>query len=262
MKKIAVCYKWVLSDADIRVNDKTCALDMDKCKPQVNEYDRNGLEAGVQLKAAAGAAELIGVTAGAATEPSAKDALSRGPDVVYYLNDPVMAAADSTTTSKVLAGMIKSIGDVDVVICSEGSSDDYAQQTGPRLAALLGYPSISYVSKISVNGDTLELDRKMEEGTEVVSVTAPVVISVVPDVGEAPIPSVKQILGAKKKPAKALNLADIGLSADAVKPLINTTSILAPKTTRKAVNLNPDGVSIDQAAADLIKQLYADGVLS
>lgn len=261
MKKIAVCYKWVLSDGDIRVNEKTCELDMDKCKPQVNEYDRNGLEAGVKLKAAAGAAELVGVTCGTATEQSTKDALSRGPDVVYYLDDPVMATADSTTTSKVLVGMIKSIGDVDVVICSEGSSDEYAQQTGPRLAALLGYPSVSYVSKITVNGDALELERKMEEGTEVVSAKAPIVITVVPDVNEAPIPSVKQILGAKKKPANAMKLGDTGLSADAVAPLIKTSSVLAPKSDRKAVHMNPDGTSLDQAMANLVKQLNSDGIL-
>jgi len=260
MKKIAVCYKWVLSDADIRINEKTRDLDLEKCKPQVNEYDRNGLEAGVQLKAATGA-ELVGLTCGSACEASAKDALSRGPDVVYTLDDPVMLGADSGTTSKVLAGMIKHLGDVDVVICSEGSSDQYAQQVGPRLAVLLGMPSVSYVSRISVSGDELSLERKMEEGTECVTIKAPVVISIVPDVAGAPIPSVKQILGAKKKPANALSLSGIGLSADAVKPRLAVSSVKAPATTRKAVRLNPEGTSIDDAAKALVKQLSADGIL-
>ncbi len=260
MKKIAVCYKWVLSDADIRVNEKSRELDMEKCKPQVNEYDRNGLETGVQMKAATNA-ELVGITCGTACEPSAKDALSRGPDSVYYLDDPVMASADSTTSSKVLAGMVKHLGDVDVVICSEGSSDQYAQQTGPRLAALLGYTSVSYVSKVTVNGDTLALERKMEEGTECLTVKTPVVISIVPDICEAPIPSVKQILGAKKKPATALTLGGIGLSAEAVKPLFTINSVKAPVATRKAVCLNADGVSIEEAATKLVKQLSTDGIL-
>lgn len=260
MKKIAVCYKWVLSDADIRVNDKTHQLDMEKCKPQISEYDRNGIECGVQIKAATNA-EFVGVTCGTASAASAKDALSRGPDAVYHLDDAVMGEADSGTTSKVLAGMIKNIGDVDAVICAEGSSDEYARQIGPRLAALLGWPSVSYVSKVLVNGDAFDLERKMEEGTEMVSVPAPVVISVLPDVGEAPIPGVKQILGAKKKPANAVTLADIGLSADAVKPLLKTDTILAPVTERKNIHLNPDGVSIDAAAAKLVQQLSADGIL-
>ncbi|MDL2209666.1 hypothetical protein LJC26_02540, partial [Desulfovibrio sp. OttesenSCG-928-O18] len=134
-------------------------------------------------------------------------------------------------------------------------------QTGPRIAALLGWPSVSYVSKVTVSGDSFELERKMEEGTEVVSVAAPVVISVLPDVGEAPIPGVKDILGAKKKPANAVSLGDAGLSADAVKPLTAVKSVLAPVTSRKNVHLNPDGTSIADAAAALVKQLSADGVL-
>lgn len=260
MKKIAVCYKWVLTDADIRINEKSRELDMDKCKPQVNEYDRNGLEAGVSLKEATGA-EFVGVTAGTATAASTKDALSRGPDSVYYLDDAVMASADSSTTSKVLAGMIKSIGDVDVVICSEGSSDEYAQQTGPRIAALLGYPSVSSVAAISADGDTLTLERKLDDGTEIVKVNAPVVITVTGDINEAPIPSVKQILGAKKKPANAMDLAGIGLSADAVKPLISVNSILAPVSSRKCVQMNPEGTSIEDAAVQLVKTLTAEGIL-
>ena len=260
MKKIAVCYKWVLSDADIRVNEKSRELDMEKTKPQVNEYDRNGLEVGVTLKEATGA-EFVGVTCGTATEASTKDALSRGPDAVYFLDDAAMGKADSTTTSKVLAGMIKAIGDIDVVVCSEGSSDEYAQQTGPRVAALLGFPCVSYVSAFSVNGDTLTLERKLEEGTEVVTAKAPVVITVVPDVNEAPIPSVKQILGAKKKPATAMTLDGIGLSADAVKPLFTVNSVLAPVSSRKAINLTAGGVSVQDAADALVKQLAADGIL-
>ena len=260
MKKIAVCYKWVLSDADIRVNDKTHQLDMDKCKPQISEYDRNGIECGVKIKAATGA-ELVGLTCGTASAASAKDALSRGPDAVYYLDDAVMAEADSGTTSKVLAGMVKSVGGVEAVICAEGSSDEYARQTGPRLAALLGWPSVSYVSQVTVSGDVFELERKMEEGTEMVTVPAPVVISVLPDVGEAPIPGVKQILGAKKKPANELKLGALGLSAEAVKPRMKTESVLAPSTERKNIHLNADGVSLEAAATKLVQQLSADGIL-
>jgi electron transfer flavoprotein beta subunit len=260
MKKIAVCYKWVLSDADIRVNEKTRELDMEKCKPQVNDYDRNGLECGVQIKKATGR-ELVGITCGASVAASAKDALSRGLDAVYYVEDPALAETDKVGSAKVLAAAVKAIDGVDVVICSEGSSDDYAQQTGPRLAALLDMPSVSYVVKVGAGGDAFTLERKLEEGSEVVEVNAPVVITVSPEVGDAPIPGVKDIIGAKKKPANALTLAGIGISPDAVKPRATRVSVLAPATSRRKQVLNPEGVSLDQAAAALVKQLSADGIL-
>lgn len=260
MKKIAVCYKWVLSDEDIRVRGGSGELDLERCKPRINEYDRNALELGVQLKTACGA-ELVALTCGTATAASARDVLSRGPDALYYLDDPAMEQADSSVTSKALAAMLRTIGGVDAVICSEGSSDEYAQQVGPRLAALLGWPSVSYVSAARLDGDSLELERKLEDGTESVRLNGPAVISIVPDAADAPIPGVKQILSAKKKPATTLSLAETDLSGADLYPQITVNSVLAPKNERKSQCLNPSGVSIADAAVALIKHLSADGVL-
>lgn len=259
MKKIVVCYKWLLDDADIRVNDATRQLDYEKAKYKLNEYDRNGIETGVQVKGATGA-ELIGITCGTATEASTKDALSRGLDAVNYLNTPAMAQADSRATSRALAAMIKAIGDVDLVICSEASSDELAQQTSTRVAGLLGYASVSFVTEVSAGGEGLKLTRKLEDGLEHVTATGPVVISVSPDT-TPPIPGVKQILGAKKKPANAVTLSAVGLSEGDLAPQFVTESVLAPVVSRKAIRMNPDGVCLADAAGKLIKQLAADGVI-
>ena len=237
MKKVVVCYKWLLDDADIRVNEKSRQLDFEKAKFKLNEYDRNGIEAGVQVKAAGGS-ELIGVTCGNGVE-----------------------ASDSRATARTLAAVIKNIGDVDVVICCEASSDEYAQQAGSRVAAILGIPCVTYVNAIEVTGDTLKLSRKLDDGVEHVEVKMPAVISVVPDVNDPPIPSVKQILGAKKKPANAVTLEAIGLTEADLQPQLATVSVLAPVVERKNIRMNPDGTSLADAAANLVKQLAADGVL-
>ncbi|MGL4668717.1 MAG: electron transfer flavoprotein subunit beta/FixA family protein [Saezia sp.] len=258
--KIVTCYKWVLDDADIRVNESTRELDLEKSKPVINDYDQIGLEVGVQLKAESGA-ELIGISCGTTSANSSKDALARGMDAVYTLDHADMAKADSTVTSKVLAGMIKHLGDTDVIICSEGSSDDYAQQVGPRVAMLLGVKCISYVSKVEINGNTLKIERKLDNGVEVVEAKTPVLICVSPDIGEAPIPGVKQILGAKKKPSTPLTLDSIGLSADALTPKLTISSVKAPVVSRKAQRMNPEGVDLSAAVTHLVKQLRADGVL-
>ena len=110
-------------------------------------------------------------------------------------------------------------------------------------------------------GDTLKIGRKLDDGMENVEVTGPVVISVVPDINEAPIPSVKQILGAKKKPANEVDLAALGLSDADIAPQLKTVSVLAPVVSRKAIRLNAGDVTVAAAAADLVKKLAADGVL-
>ncbi|MDR0805825.1 MAG: electron transfer flavoprotein subunit beta/FixA family protein [Enterobacteriaceae bacterium] len=258
--KIVTCYKWVLDDADIRVNESTRELDLEKSKAQINDYDQIGLEVGVQLKAATGA-DLVGISCGVNCAVSSKDALARGMDAVYTLDHSDLAGADSAATSKTLAAMIKHLDTVDIVICSEGSSDEYAQQVGPRIAALLGFNCITYASRVQMQGDVLKVERKLDDGVEVIEVNTPVVISIAPDIGEAPIPGVKQILGAKKKPSTALTLEDIGISADTLKPQLVVSSVKAPVVSRKAQRMNPEGVDISVAASDLVKQLRVDGVL-
>lgn len=260
MKKVVVCFKWLLDVADIRVNESNGQLDLSKAKYMLNEYDRNAIEAGVSLKGATGC-ELIGVTCGSKTQAACKDALSRGLDSVMFFDNPVLDQADSGATAKVLAAAIKSIGDVDVVICSEGSSDEYAQQTSGRLASLLGYSSVSYVSGMEIDDPKLVLSRKLEGGIEQVEVTGPVVISVAPDVNEAPIPSVKQILGAKKKPANACALDTVGMCDGDCAPQLQTLKVVAPEVHRKLIRLNPDGTSLEEAASALVKRLMADCVL-
>lgn len=258
--KIVTCYKWVLDDADIRINESTRELELEKSKALINDYDQIGLEVGVQLKAATDA-ELIGISCGVNCAASSKDALARGMDAVYTLDHTDLAGADSAATSKTLAAMIKHLGSVDVVICSEGSSDDYAQQVGPRVAALLGLNCITYVSKVQAQGNVLRVERKLDDGIEVVEVNMPIAISIVPDIGEAPIPGVKQILGAKKKPSTALKLEDVGISAEVLKPQLVISSVKAPVVSRKAQRMNPEGVNISVAVSDLVKQLRADGVV-
>lgn len=257
MKNIVVCYKWVLDDADIKVNAATRELDFSKATRKISEYDRNVLEAAVRLKALMGESTIWGITCGADTEPSAKDALSRGADSALVVNDNALADADSQVSAKVLAALVNGLEDIGVVLCGEGSSDAYAQQTGTRIAALLGWPVVSNVSKIEVNGDKLILTSRLEEGNEVLEASMPLVVNVLPEIFEAPIPGFKQIMAAKKKPIQAKTLAETGVEAS---PAFKVVSVLAPVNERKARRMNPDGVSVADAARELARELKAQGL--
>ena len=258
MSNIAVCYKWVWDDADIRINPQSRQLDFSKAVRKISEYDRNVLEAGVQLKTIlGGAGQIFGITCGMDADASAKDALSRGADSVLLVSDKALEDADSQLNAKVLAALVKGADDVKVVLCGEGSSDEYAQQTGARLAALLDWPVVSNVNKIALNSDKLILVCKMEEGEEVVEAALPLVINVLPEIFEAPIPGFKQIMGAKKKPVQAKSLAELGIEINSPLTIV---SVLAPDNPRQGLRLNPEGVSLAEAARQLVKELLAQGV--
>lgn len=261
MKKIVTCYKWVLDEADIRVEGQSRALNAERAKSKISEYDRNAIEVGALINEEKGT-EFVGVTCGTKVAESLKDALSRGPGSISYVEDEALANADSVVTAKVLAGVIKNIGDVDLVICGEGSSDEYAQQVGPRLAALLGYSSVTYVNKLEVTDNGIKAERKLEDGVEVLEINGPAVVTVLPDINKPRIPSLKQILNAKKKPTTKLSMQDIGLDGAACQPKLKTISTLGTVMERKGIRINAEGVSISEAATKLVKQLNADGALA
>lgn len=254
MKTVVVCYKWVVDESSIRV-DAAGRLEIDASRCKINDYDKNGIETGVFLKKKTGA-RLVGITCGVSCSASVKDALSRGLDEVIYLEDPSLNTADAGSTAKNLASLIRTIPDADVIICSEGSSDEYAQQTGPRLAILLGMISVSGVNALEVRNDTLVLTRKLDDCMETVEAEGRIVISVSPDINEAPIPGVKAILGAKRKPVTC------AVGPEYTPPQLETVSLLAPVNKRKQLNLTGDGISAGEAALKLIECLKAEGVLA
>ncbi|MFZ7101053.1 MAG: electron transfer flavoprotein subunit beta/FixA family protein [Peptococcaceae bacterium] len=260
MKKVVACYKWVVDEADIRIEGSNRQLNMERAKFKISEYDRNAIEAGALLSEEKGC-RFIGVTCGPKVEASLKDALSRGPESISYVEDEKLAEADSVITSKVLAEIVNKIGDVDLIICGEGSSDDYSQQVGPRLAALLNYPSVTFVNKLELTDDGIRAERKLDDGVEVVEVAGPAVITVLPDLNKPRIPSLKQILAAKKKSTEKISLTDLGLDGG-LQPQLKTIKVAGTVMSRKNVRVNADGLSAAEAALKLLEQLKADGSLA
>lgn len=251
--KTLVCYKWVPDEADIIVDQATKTLNMEKVKFKVSEYDRNAIELGVSLSEKNGF-NVESLTVGPKVKASTTDVLARGIEKAYYVETE---ALDSSASAKVIAEAVKRIGRVDLVICGEGSGDQYSQQVGPRVAALLGYQLVTYVSSFTVESETYIAERKLEDGFEVVNVQGPTVATVLSDINTPRIPGMKQILSAKKKPSEAIELASL-VNEDQLSAGITVKNIGPSIQDRKQIRINADGESIEEAAAKLVKQLKAN----
>ena len=83
---------------------------------------------------------------------------------------------------------------MDLVVCGDGSADNYAQQVDVQLACKLGWPVVNAATKVTCKGDVLEVERTLEDAVEVVEVALPAVVSVTPDAAEPRIPGMKDIL--------------------------------------------------------------------
>lgn len=252
--KALVCYKWVPDEADIVVDQATKTLNMDKVKSKVSEYDRNAIELGVTLNEQNGFT-VESITIGKNVKASTTDVLARGIEKAYYVESDGL---DSSAAAKVIAEAAKKIGGVDLIICGEGSGDQYSQQVGPRVAALLDYQLVSYASSFAVDGDTFTAERKLEDGVEIVKVQEPTVLTVLSDINTPRIPGMKQILSAKKKPSEELSLTDLGLGVDQLGSGIRVKHIGPSIMDRKQIRVNDSGESVKEAVEKLVQQLKAN----
>lgn len=259
MPNIIVSYKWVPDEQDIKLNSSTLALDFSKTKYKISEYDRNAIEEAALLTQKNGGS-ITALTFGTAgAKQSLKDALSRGPERAIFVNDELAAKSDAYVTANVLAAAVRKASPFDVILCGEGAGDTYAQQVGPRLAAVLGIPAITYVSDIKIEGDKVVATRKVGNCTEVATVAFPVLISVLPEINKPRIPSLKEVLGAAKKPVTEYKLSELELSENELIVKNNVKAIKGYVMNRKNV-IYKAGTAAEKVAG-LVENLAHEGVL-
>ena len=251
MLRTIACFKWVIDDADIRIDAASRKLVLDRAGYKISAYDRNAVEEAVRLQEQHGGTVAALTVAPPTAKACLKDALSRGPDAVWFVNDPTFVDLAPARTASILCAAIRGGIDYDLIICGEGSGDLYAQQVGPALAEMLGIPCVTYVNKLSYADGEIVADRKLDDGIETVSVRLPALITILPDINTPRIPTLKQVLGAAKKPVHNVGLDSLGSIAD---PGLRTAQILAAAMDRKRVKFSADSEGVRAAVGVLIKE--------
>ena len=242
----------------VRIDPKTGAPDLNGVGMKVSDYDKNAVEAAVQLKEKNAGTKISAMSLGGAKlEESIKEVLAMGCDDAVLLQDAAFQAADTAEKARLLALAVKKLGNVDLVIAAEESLDSHSAQTGPRVAEELGWPLVAYVTdNLRLEGGVLKAEREVDEGIEEVECPLPCVVTVLESLNTPRLPALMQILQAKNKPKKVFTAADLG--AGAVTPLLNRPSSVAPKSERKGIMLSG---SPEEAAEELAKALVKEGVI-
>lgn len=246
---IVAAFKVVPDDQDIQVSaDGT--LDYSKAKNTVSAYDLNAIEAAAQLAAANEGSNVVAVTVGGADIDDSKlkkNVLARGVDELYMTADDACKGLDARATAVALAELVSKVGDFDVVLCGDGSADNYAQQVDVQLADALGLPVVTAVSAVSVEGAVATCDRMLETQLQTVQVDLPAVISVVPDIALPRIPGMKDILAAGKKPSSVNAASDV---AAAVVDVVETKAPQQAERKMEMLDASVDG-DLEKFAAAL-----------
>jgi len=139
-----------------------------------------------------------------------RKALAMGADDAVLLSDPGCAGSDVWGTAYALAGVIKKNG-FDLVICGSQSTDAGTGELPGALAEYLGVPGLTYARKLELDGTTLRVERETDAGYQKLSAPLPALVSVTKSINEPRYPSLKGIMGAKKKTIAVQSLADAGV---------------------------------------------------
>jgi electron transfer flavoprotein beta subunit len=246
---------------EITIDSETRRPKTEGIKRKISDLDKRALEAAIQTKDKISGEVVVLSMGDEKTKTALLEALAMGADSAYIVIEPELKKVDTNATSKVLEAAIRKIGEYDVIISGEMTLDSLSSQIGPRLAELLDYPQVTYVKKYELSDGSVKAERDLETLDEVVEASLPAVITVVREINEPRIPSLMNIMKAKKKPQTVWTLSDLGLTLDEVKSWshVKVIDVNAPKVSRKQIKIEAD--SIDEAAVKLTAAIREEGVL-
>jgi electron transfer flavoprotein beta subunit len=249
---IAVCVKEVPSGTSHkRLDPATNRLDRSG-DSELNPFDLHALEEAVQIReGGADVGEIIAVCMGPASAQRAlQKALALGADRAVLVSDDSLAGSDIAGTAHVLATVLAKL-DADIVILGQQAADADCYVMAAAVADHLERPVVTQVADLTIEGSALRAKRQTEHGYDVIEAPLPAVVSVSDAINTPRLPSIKAIMGAKKKPLETLSAADAGVDAGRVGEggAQSVVRSIAPPAAKSA------GVTIEDSGGDSASQV-------
>jgi electron transfer flavoprotein beta subunit len=224
--KIAVCVKEVPdASAPKRIDPQTFRLDR-SVPGALNDFDTHALEEGLRLNEG-GDGEVVAVLMG---PPKAADSLRKalaiGADRAVHIADDALAGSDLVATSKALAKALERESP-DLILFGQQSADSDGAVLWAAVADRLRLPVISQAASLEHSDGKAKVKRQTEYGYDVIEAPLPCVVAVSDAINEPRYPSLKGIMGAKKKPQDSVSLADLGLEPNEVGESGSRTEVYA-----------------------------------
>jgi electron transfer flavoprotein beta subunit len=213
--KIAVCVKAVPDAATGRRLDPATKRLERGGELTLSDYDTHPVEEALKLKDADGDGEVVVVSMGPEKAMDAlRKALAMGADRAVLVTDEAAAGSDLVATSRVLASALEREG-ADVILFGQQAADSDGAVLWAAVAERLRLPMISQLAELTTGDGTVRGKRQTEFGYDVIEAPLPAVLAVSDAINEPRYPSLKGIMGAKRKPQETLGLGELDLGADA-----------------------------------------------
>ena len=247
--KVVVPVKRVVDyNVKVRLKADGSGVERANLKMSMNPFDEIAVEAAVRLKEKGIASEIVAVSIGPReASQTIRTALAMGAD------RGILVVTENDAEPLAVAKILKAICDVEqpqLVITGKQAIDDDAAQTGPMLAALLGWAQATRAHTLEVDADTARVERETDNGLQIVALKLPAVVMTDLRLNEPRYASLPNIMKAKKKPIAEKTAADYGVDTT---PRLTVLGVAEPLVRPAGVKVN----SIDE----LLDQLQAAGAI-
>lgn len=206
--KIVVCLKQVPDTNQVKIDPVTGTLIREGVPSIINPEDKHALEEALRLKDEYGAKVTIISMGPPQAQNALREALCMGADEAILITDRAFAGADTLATSKALAGALRKL-EYDIVFAGRQAIDGDTAQVGPEIAEHLDIPQVTYVQDVKVEGETLYINRALEDGYEIIEVKAPVLLTAIKELNEPRYMNARYIFDSANKEIKIWSANDI-----------------------------------------------------
>jgi len=249
---IIVCIKQVPETTEVKINPQTNTLIREGVKSIINPFDMYAIEEAIRLKEKYTGKTTVITMGPPQAEEAIREALAMGIDEGILVTDRSFAGSDTWATSYTLSQAILKISVFDLIICGKQASDGDTAQVGPGISAHLDIPQVTYVKRIrEVNQGFASVERMTEEGYEVISVSLPCLFTVVKEINEPRLPSLRGLLRAKQAKILKWSAKDLGL--DEKKIGLNGSPTQVVKIFTPAAR--PQGMIFHGETAEVVEKL-------
>ena len=241
--KILVPLKRVVDyNVKVRPLPDNSNVDLNNAKMSVNPFCEIALEEAVRIKEAGNAEEVIAVTVGKTeSQEQLRTALALGADRAILIESDLLL--EPLAISKVLAKVVEQESP-DLIILGKQAIDGDNNQTGQMLASMLDYPQATNASEVNLEGDKVKVTREIDGGLQTLQLNKPAIVTTDLRLNEPRYASLPNIMKAKKKELKVINVSDLGIDVN-------------PRTELLSVELPPsrDAGIIVESVDELVEKL-------
>lgn len=259
---IVCLIKQVPEIALIKVDEANNKVELPQGPGTVNPFDEYAVEEGLRLKEKHGGKVMVMSVGTERAESALRNCLALGVDEAYLLTDEAFNGSDPQALGRILAAGLKKLDSYDLVLAGKQAIDSDSAQVPGAVAANLDLPQAMFVKKVeSVDGGKAVLHRTTEDGYDVVELALPAVVSVVKEINEPRLPSLKGKMAAKKKEITKWSASDLGVDAGTVgaNSATKTVKVAPPPPRPKGEKI--EGETPEEVADKLFEKLRDNQII-